>query len=241
MIVQGFTKAGSFLVVSAYSRSGERNSILYIMNLTGKLQKIVDLGFKAHTGGIAYDELHDLLWVTGPEGKVYAASWTEILNETYKGEIRVSFDAGLVNHNETKVASYLTLFEGDLYVGSYVNGSTGLLNRYDLKDVGNPELLSTATIPERIQGVTFKRNALSGECYMLLSQGYQTEDSHLLKYAFDEQTDIYDTPAETYVLPEGVEQILVTAKGMYILFESAVRPYRATARIPNDQIYLIRE
>ena len=33
----------------------------------------------------------------------------------------------------------------------------------------------------------------------------------------------------------------MTADGMYILFESAVRPYRATARIPNDQIWLVRE
>ncbi len=39
----------------------------------------------------------------------------------------------------------------------------------------------------------------------------------------------------------GAEQIQMTARGMYLLFESAVRPYRATARIPNDQIYLIRE
>lgn len=241
MIVQGFTKAGSLLVVSAYSHSGERNSILYVMNLKGKLQKTVDLGFKAHTGGIAYDELHDLLWVTGPEGKVYAVSWTEILNEAYEGEIRVNFDAGLVNHNGSKVASYLTLFEGELFVGSYVNGGPGLLNRYDLTDVENPKLLSAVTIPERIQGVTFKRNALTGECCMLLSQGYQTEDSRLLKFSYDGQACIYDTPVETYVLPEGAEQILVTARGMYLLFESSARPYRATARIPNDQIYLIRE
>lgn len=241
MIVQGFTKAGSLLAVSAYSHSGERNSILYIMNLNGRLQKIVDLGFKAHTGGIAYDELHDLLWVTGPGGKVYAVSWSELLNETYQGEIQVSFDAGLLNHNGSKVASYLTLFEGELFVGSYVNGNTGLLKRYDLSDARNPKLLSTVTIPERIQGVTFKRKAATGECCMLLSQGYQTEDAHLLKFLYDEQTNVYDMPIETHVLPEGVEQIQMTARGMYLLFESAVRPYRATARIPNDQIYLLRE
>ena len=241
MIVQGFTKAGNLLAVSAYSRSGERNSILYVMDLSGKQQKIVDLGFKAHTGGIAYDECHDLLWVTGPEGKVYAVSWPDILKGTYQGEIQVSFDAGLVNHNGSKVASYLTLFEGNLFVGSYVNGNTGLLNRYDLTDVGNPKLLSTAVIPERIQGVTFKRDAGTGECCMLLSQGYQTEDSHLLKFMYDEQESTYDVPIEAHVLPEGAEQIQMTAGGMYILFESAVRPYRATARIPNDQIYLVRE
>ena len=76
---------------------------------------------------------------------------------------------------------------------------------------------------------------------MLLSQGYQTEDSHLLKFLYEEQTQRYEEPVETNTLPEGAEQIQMTADGMYILFESAVRPYRATARIPNDQIWLVRE
>ncbi|MDE6202194.1 MAG: hypothetical protein K2G19_01815, partial [Lachnospiraceae bacterium] len=147
----------------------------------------------------------------------------------------------LLNHNGSKVASYLTLFEGELFLGSYVNGNTGLLKRYDLSDVRNPKLLSAVTIPERIQGVTFKREAATGQCYMLLSQGYQTEDACLLKFLYDEQTNACDMPIETHVLPEGAEQIQMTARGMYLLFESAVRPYRATARIPNDQIYLIRE
>lgn len=241
MVVQGFTKAGSNLVVSAYSKSGEHNSILYVMNLNGKLLKVVDLKFKAHTGGIAYDEAHDLLWVTGPDGKVYAITWSSVLSDTYQGEIQVEFDAGLVNHNGSKVASFLTLFEGKLFVGSYVNGANGILNRYDLTDVKNPVLSSAVTIPERIQGITFKRETASGKCYMLLSQGYQTEDSHLLKFLYEEQIAEYIEPMESHVLPEGAEQIQMSARGMYILFESAVRPYRATARIPNDQIYLVRE
>lgn len=240
MVVQGLTQAGSRLIVSAYSYSGEHNSILYLISLSGELQKIVDLGFKAHTGGIAYDEAHDLLWVTGPGGKVYAVSWSAVLSGTYQGEIQVSFDAGLVNHNGAKVASFLTLSEGELFVGSYVNGAEGILNRYDLSDVQNPELISTVAIPERIQGITFKRDAEAGERYMLLSQSYQTEDSHLLKFLYDDQISVFSEPTEAYLLPEGAEQIQATARGMYILFESAARPYRATARIPNDQIYLIR-
>lgn len=240
MVVQGLTKAGHRLVVSAYSRSGERNSILYLISLSGELQKIVDLGFKAHTGGIAYDEAHDLLWVTGAEGKVYALSWSAILSGAYQGEIQVSFDAGLVNHKGTKVASFLTLSEGELFVGSYVDGAAGILNRYDMSDVQNPKLISAVAIPERIQGITFKRDAGTGERYMFLSQSYRTEDSYLLKYIYDDQTAVYAEPAEAHLLPEGSEQIQATARGMYVLFESAVRPYRATARIPNDQIYLVR-
>lgn len=243
MIVQGFTKIGNknMLAVSAYSKSGEYNSILYVMNMDGKLTKTVDLGFKAHTGGIAYDEEHDLLWITGPEGKVYAVRWSSILDDTYQGEIQISFDAGLVNHNGTKVASFLTFFEGSLFVGSYVDGSGGVLNRYDLSDVQNPAFVSAVTIPERIQGVTFRRDARDGNCYMLLSQSYRTEDSRLMKFIYEEETEDYEEPEESHVLPEGAEQIQMSADGLYILFESAARPYRATARIPNDQIYVLRQ
>lgn len=241
MVVQGFTKAEDKFVVSAYSKMEGQNSILYVMDSNGKLMKIVDLKFIAHTGGIAYDGEHDLLWVTGPEGKVYAISWSSVIADTYQGEILVEFDAGLVNHNGGKVASFLTLFEGELFVGSYVNGTAGMLNRYDLSDINNPRLVSAVTIPERIQGITFKRDVTEGNCNMWLSQSYQTEDAHLLKFKFSEQTEEYVEPMESHVLPEGSEQIQMTDEGMYILFESAARPYRATARIPNDQIYLVSE
>lgn len=241
LVVQGFTKAGEVMAVSAYSKSGENNSVLFLMNKSGRLIRIVDLGFKAHTGGIAYDGTRDLLWVTGPDGMVYALSFKDIQEETYQGEILISFDAGLVNHNGARVASFLTCDGGELYVGSYVDGAAGVLKRYDISDAEAPVLRSEVSIPQRIQGITFRTDVISGEKYMLLSQSYQTSDSALLTFVYDEQTTVYDAPIESRVLPEGAEQIQMTAKGMYILFESAARPYRATAGIPNDQIYLVRE
>ncbi|MDE7446784.1 MAG: hypothetical protein K2N15_13945 [Lachnospiraceae bacterium] len=81
----------------------------------------------------------------------------------------------------------------------------------------------------------------AGERRMLLSQSCETEDSHLLEFLYDDQRTEYIEPAKVHILPEGAEQIQMTARGMYILFESASRPYRDTARIPNDQIYLIGE
>lgn len=238
-VVQGLTKAGSLIVVSAYSYSSGQNSILYVINKDGALQKIVDLGFQAHTGGVAYDEDHDLLWITGASGHVYALSWSAILSDTYQGEILVDFDAGLVNHSGAHVASFLNLYGGELFVGSYVDGSEGVLKRYDISDPGNVKELSAAAIPQRIQGITFKEDKDAGRT-MVLSQSYQTEDSHLLYFAWSEEESAYLEPDETYVLPEGAEQIQMTAEGMYLLFESAARPYRATAQIPNDQIYLVR-
>lgn len=242
MVVQGFTKTADRLIVSAYSFSGTKNSILWMMDLNGNLPDIAELGFSVHTGGIAYDEEHDLLWVTGPEGAVYGISWPEMINGTYDGGIQVSFDAGLINHNGAKVASFLTLHRGELYVGSYVDGAAGQLNRYSLEDVLHPALLSTAVIPQRIQGVTFQEDVKAGQRYMLLSQGYQMEDAYLMRFMYEEGTAVYDDPLmqDRWLLPEGAEQILMTSEGLYLLFESSAGPYRETARVRNDQIYVIR-
>lgn len=240
MVVQGFTKTADRLIVSAYSFSGTKSSILWMMDLNGNLLDIIELGFLAHTGGIAYDEEHDLLWVTGAEGKVFGISWAEIINGTYDGSIQVSFDAGLTNHNGSKVASFLTLYRGELYVGSYVDGAAGQMKRYGLEDVLHPKLLAAVVIPQRIQGVTFQEDMASGQRYMLLSQGYQMEDAYLMRFVYEESTSVYDVPIECWLLPEGAEQILMATEGLYLLFESSAGPYRSTARVRNDQIYVLR-
>lgn len=239
MVVQGLTKAGSRLVISAYDHDGGQNSILYLLGSDGRLQRTVDLGFRAHVGGIAYDGTHDLLWTTGPEGQVYALSWSSIQDGTYQGEILCSFDAGLVNHNGGKVASFMTIDGSDLYVGSYVDGDSGMLNRYDITDAMNPALVSQVRIPQRIQGITFLWNDMTQTKKMLLSQSYQMSDSHLLSFTYDDAITEYTEPDEDIIMPEGMEQIQSSANGLYVLFESGARPYRATARLANDQVWVI--
>lgn len=239
MVPQGFTLTDDGrMVVSAYSKSGQ-NSILYIMDPTGCLQNIVDTGTKAHMGGIAYDSARGLLWMTGEAGTVWAAPWSAASDGSLAEDAIVSFDAGLVNHNGSKVASFLAVDGDRLYVGSYVDGAAGRLNCYDISDGSNPQMISAVVIPERIQGVTFWTEAETGKAYMFLSQGWQTEDAYLLKYEYLEETGVYAQPLERHTLPEGAEQILAAPDGFYLLFESAARPYRETSRIVNDQIYVL--
>lgn len=240
MVVQGFTKAGNYMVVSAYSKSGEYNSILYMLHKNGTLLNIIDLQFKAHTGGIAYDEDRNLLWITGAGGMVCAIDWDELIDNAYQGELKASFDAGLTNHNDSKVASFLTYDHGELFVGSYVDGANGKLRRYGLSDIERPELLSEMEIPQRIQGITFAWDGETQARTMLLSQGYETEDSCLLQFDYSEEILSYTEPLAAYVMPEGMEQIDMSANGLYVLFESSARPYRATARLANDRIYLMK-
>lgn len=247
-IFQGFTKAFNTLVISAYDYTGEKNSILYIMNMQGELLNIVDLGFKAHTGGIAYDEKRDLLWVTGADAYIYAISWSSVLEGDYKGtedEIIFKYNTDLVKPNGSRAASFMAIDRDMIYVGTYVNGDNGKIDGYNIErlmaqSTGQyiiPDV--TYVIPERIQGLTFDYNALEETTVMILTQGYQNEDAALLEFTMDADRVDYSEPDNCYILPEGVEQPLMTSQGLWLLFESSVRPYRETCRVPNDQIWLL--
>lgn len=133
----------------------------------------------------------------------------------------------------------MTIDGSDLYVGSYVDGDSGMLNRYDITDAMNPALVSQVRIPQRIQGITFLWNDMTQTKKMLLSQSYQMSDSHLLSFTYDDAITEYAEPDEDIIMPEGMEQIQSSANGLYVLFESGARPYRATARLANDQVWVI--
>lgn len=244
-VVQGMTYAEGYILISAYRKS-DSNSLLFVLDCAGKLLTTVDLGFSAHTGGIAYDAVHDCLWVTGASGSVSALDWAQMKECFAAGEkgdivpgpaVLFSFDAELVNHNGYKVASFLDVVNGKLYVGSYVIGSEGILRGYDITVPAEPVLLTEQKLPEKIQGMT----VLAGNegDYLILSQSAQTEDSRLLVYRFDEQAESYGEAIQSYVLPEGAEQLEALGDRVMILFESAARPYQETARIRNDQVYVV--
>ncbi len=239
MIYQGFTKTTSNLITAAYSGSGQYNSVLYIMDLEANLQQVVDLGHKAHMGGIAYDENHDILWTTGVEGMVYALSMTDVLSGSYSGQMVTQFDAGLYNTAGGHVASFVSMDNGFLYVGSYCNEGNGLLNKYDISDINNPRLISQVPIPDRIQGVTFVEKA-DGSKKLLMTRGHDMYEGFLLQFTYADDAAEFLTPEVTYHLPEGPEQILWTSKGLYLQLESASLPYRATARNACDQLWILQ-
>ncbi len=245
-VVQGLAKADSLLVISAYSKDERENSILFLLNEEGTLLRTVDLGFRAHTGGIACDSKDDLLWITGPDGHVYAVRWSRVRDGLYQGtpdEICADFDAELKNHEGSPVASFLGYDTGKLYVGSYVTGASGTLRTYEITGGGSISLIREAAIPENIQGVTVRSRQGSGR-ELILTQSRQTDDSRLLIFAEDDAAHADYSPdraLQTAVLPEGAEQPLSTADGLYLLFESAAPPYKDSARIRNDRIWQLRD
>lgn len=244
-VVQGMTYVDGYILISAYRKSGS-NSLLYVLDADGNWLTTIDLGFSAHTGGMAYDIAHDLLWITAASGSVCALDWQQLReclgtggkNDVVTGpKVLFSFDAELVNHNGGKVASFLDVVNGRLYVGSYVIGSEGLLRGYDITEPAEPKLVTEQWLPEKIQGMTMITGR--GNNYLLLSQSAQTDDSALLVFLYDELAEAYTEAIQSYVLPEGAGQLEALEDKVMILFESAARPYQETARIRNDQVYVV--
>ncbi len=243
-VVQGMTYADGYIIISAYRKSG-LNSLLYVLDPSGKWITTVDAGFSAHMGGLAYDDVHGLLWTTGASGSVCAWDWQQFLTciESEKEDILtapepiISFDAELVNHNGTKVASFLDIANGTLYVGSYTIGCNGILRGYDISVPSEPILVTEQNLPEKIQGMAMISGA--ERKYLLLSQSAQTDDSTLLIYPYNEQAAEYTEAIQSYTLPEGAEQIEPYNNRLMILFESASRPYEETAGLRNDHIYTV--
>ena len=86
----------------------------------------------------------------------------------------------------------------------------------------------------------FYRDVATDTTYMLLSQSYSVYDSQLLRYVYHAATEKYEYPQASWKLPDGAEQIVMSTRGLYLLFESSAKKYRSTARLANDHIFLIR-
>ena len=237
-VLQGMTKVDDYLLLSAYDSSGRKNSCIYMLSSEGRLMRIFDLGFKAHLGGMAYDEDNNLLWITASRGQVYALDW-EALTIDNVVVVTFQFDAGLYNQSGEHVASFLTISDEQLYVGSYCIGQSGLMNQYDIGDLlkkADPTPVLKYSIPVKVQGVAFTRGP---DKKIIFTQSAGYKNSHLLVDDFTYGNLDYSQINTVIDLPCMVEQPYVAEEGVYILFESSARKYRAVFRVPNDQVWLV--
>ncbi len=238
-VPQGLTITRDSLIISAYDSRHKKSSVLYVLDARGELINIIELGFKAHAGGLAYDWKRDYLWITASNGQVYALDYSYLQKERIK--VRYKFDAGLYNQTGQHVASYLTINEDDLYVGSYLEGKPGLLKKYKISalvDDLNTSPEQVYKVPEKIQGVCIYTDE-EGEKTLIMTQcdGYQ--NSHLLYDKIENGRLDFTNVRHSELIPNMVEQPWIRGNYLYLLFESSADCYRTPTRIPNDQLWLV--
>ena len=212
-VPQGFTISRDYSLVSAYNKFRAKSRI-YLYEKNGKFNKYIDNS--NHVGGISYDYINDLIYITGSKGNIDVYSYPELICGNIlkvKSNINISDILGDVTS-----AATLYFYNNKLYVCTFegigkmivfnLEFSKNKVNVIDSKLINN--------LPPAIQGVCTFRH--SDKFYYLFSQSYSKINS-VIKL-FDEKYNFLGQ----YVLKDiGLEGIDIDYTGnVCCVFENGV-------------------
>lgn len=243
MTPQGLAVTPKYVLISAYCHTEKHNSVIYMIDKeTHRFYKEVVLPGIPHVGGLAYDEEHDILWYSSNETGIAQAI-------SIKMEDMENYDY-MDGHRPVKINqtyslygivrdSFMTFYEGSLYVGCFMKYSESVIARYAVDQDGNLVTdmdeslgmnfdmaipLDYSVISEQVQGMAFYHDKL------LLSHSFGILPSRLVFYErSDKQLYVDENSAKSYRFPEKMEQIVVEGDDLYVLFESAAYAYRESS------------
>jgi hypothetical protein len=250
MTPQGLAVTEKYVLISAYCRTHKHNSVIYVINKEShRFMKELILPGQPHVGGLAYDEEHKILWYSSnANGIAQALSITMDTIEAYDYED--GYRPVLLNQTCSLYGivrdSFMTFYEGCLYVGCFNKFTESVIARYAIDEEGrlvdkiddslgmNFEMaipLDYSTISEQAQGMAFYKDKL------LLSHSFGILPSRLVFYEkSDKRLYVDENSAKSYRFPEKMEQIFVEGDDLYVLFESAAYSYRASSANIVDRV-----
>ena len=242
MTPQGLAVTEDYVFVSAYCHAKKHNSVIYMINKEShRFIKEIILPGQPHVGGLAYDSEHQILWYSSNTQELaQAVSLTMESIENY------DYDAGRHPIATNQIASlygivrdsFMTFYDGCLYVGCFTKYTDSAIARYAVDDQGN--LINTmdeglgmnfgmavpldySTISEQAQGMAFYNDKL------LLSHSFGILPSRVVFYEIDKRLYVDENSAVSYRFPERIEQIFVDGDDLYVLFESAAYAYSSAS------------
>ncbi|MFZ2372154.1 MAG: hypothetical protein WAV96_05155 [Trichococcus flocculiformis] len=254
MTPQGLAVNKDYLFISAYCQTKEHNSVIYVLEKkSGSFIKEIVLDGIPHAGGLAYDNNHELLWVTSEKGdtaQVITLSLKDIEAYDFADSAEPITYTDSIELPDIKRASTITVHGDDLYVAHFDDEETSVMHRYLIsttEDEDGKEVHALDTgksteeaypddvdkIGKEIQGLAFYREKL-----MLSRSAGRKKDSTLLSFDRLKETENFtDKNASTEItMPSYLEQIAVDGKQLYILFESGAYPYRAHGNPSIDRV-----
>lgn len=258
MTPQGLAVTEDYLLVSAYCHTSTHNSVLYVIDKhTHEFIKEIVLRNKSHVGGIAYDTIHNNIWISCMSRgipQVNAITLEQLEEYSFQDSYQPitysqSYDLYAITRN-----SFLTYYNNSLYIGYYTSNSASVLEEYDITEDGTLQTqtlddsmtasqlgldsLTPLALPsgmrvitERAQGVAFYKNRiLTSHSYGVLP-GCLKVFPNSLQMLLEE-----DTMLQKIRFPSKLEQIYVDGDDLYVLFESAAFGYRYTSLTQFDRI-----
>lgn len=254
MTPQGLAVNNDYLFISAYCITKAHNSVIYVLDKkSGSFIKGIVLDGIPHAGGLAFDNNHDLLWVTSEKGdtaQVFTLSLKDIEAYDFNDSAEPIAYTDSIKLPDIKRASTITVYADDLYVAYFNDDGASVMHRYLISTTENENgeevhALDTGKsteeaypddvdkIGKEIQGLAFYQEKL-----MLSRSSGRKHDSILLSFdRLKEDEDFTDKNANTEItMPSYMEQVVVDGKHLYILFESGAYPYRDHGNPSIDRV-----
>jgi hypothetical protein len=158
-IMQGMCKVDSYYLVSSYSKT--KNSIISIFNSAFTLIKDVELYNNSHVGGICYDDIHKVIWVSDKQGTVSGYKKDDIFDKKRIEPIskfkKIKVGKDLINYKGYEAVSYLTYSNKKIYLGNFTITRRGELRCFDINKDGSINLKSEKVICKKfdnlVQGI----------------------------------------------------------------------------------------
>lgn len=247
-VPQGIALVGDYVLTSNFDYYKDKNSMICVIDKDGKLVHKCMLDHDAHVGGIAYDEVNGLLFVTGYSGYILAYDIKDILHKdkvTAKYS-NINVGDGLSNYVYPWInsASFISIHNNELLVGNFSLRNTGKVKRYKyniVEDEIKLEYVSSFKIPDMVQGITFYKK--DDKEYIIFSRSYGRDCPSVMQI-FRYSEDIKNYRDEKLVssslrLEPMLEQITSRDNNIYALYESNARPYTINQDTEFDSIPVI--
>ncbi len=178
-VVQGFTISRDYAIISDYNKFRAKSRI-YLYEKSGVFSKYIELDNSSHVGGISYDYINDLVYVTGSHGVINVYSYPELIGGCL---VRVDSELDISKVLDEKCsAATLYFYDNKLYVGTFEG--YGKMVIFDISFKKNKVIILNSSVvrelPPAVQGIAvFRKN---NNLYYLFSQSYSKLKSIIKMY-----------------------------------------------------------
>ena len=177
-VVQGFTISKDFCLITAYNKF-KSNSRVYIYEKNGFFKCYVELDNNSHVGGITFDYINNIIYITGSSGRIFAYDYYELVSGNI---LKYDCDINIRNLVDDSSAATVYFYDSKLYVCTF--DSIGKIIIYDLEvkkkkiNIINSKVIDN--LPSAIQGVCVYKYL--DNLYYLFSQSYSKLSSKIKLY-----------------------------------------------------------
>mgnify|MGYP002624586018 CR=1 FL=1 len=224
-VLQGLCKVDNKYILSAYDCNHNNKSVLYILDEDLKRYTIKELDTYSHVGGVTYDPVNEIIWITDDNGTITAYDKSEILR--YKPITTSKYKNIYVGEELDNIfgmcsAAYITYNDDKLYVGNFNFKGNTIIKEYEIKDNGmiDTSKYNKINIAGFIQGITFYET--DNKKYLIVSSSFGKHfDSTLQIFDFDTLEKVKELKTR-----EMMEEIIVDDDKLITVYESNAKIYK---------------